>query len=368
MLNKKILDLYTDYLISSFSQTTATGLSAVLNQSYSHDKITRFLSAYEYSQKDYWFFIKSLVRQIEWDDGILIVDDTIEEKPYTDENNIVCWHYDHTKGRTVKGINIINFLYQVSLNNSHDFSLPFSYEVVVKDQEYTDKNGKKKRKSKVTKNEMVRRRLEIITYQNRVKFKYIVFDSWFSSKANMEFIKNDLKKHFVGAVKSNRLVALSYEDKLAGKFIHVSEVDIKPNGTVSVYLKGVDFPVVLTKQIFTNKDESVGVLYLVSSDTQLTFPEFTTIYHKRWKVEEFHKSLKQNVSLEKSPTKTETTQKNHIFAAMLAFVKLEKLKLKTKSNHFALKMDLYIRAIQTAFKELKTLQSLVNVDNFIANA
>ena len=30
-MNKEILDLYTDYLISSFGQTTATGLSKLMS-------------------------------------------------------------------------------------------------------------------------------------------------------------------------------------------------------------------------------------------------------------------------------------------------------------------------------------------------
>ncbi|MEJ7709433.1 MAG: hypothetical protein WKF84_06135 [Pyrinomonadaceae bacterium] len=29
----------------------------------------------------------------------MIIDDSVEEKPYTDENEIVCWHYDHSKER-----------------------------------------------------------------------------------------------------------------------------------------------------------------------------------------------------------------------------------------------------------------------------
>jgi hypothetical protein len=44
-------------------------------------------------------------------EGILILDDTVEEKPYTDENELITWHYDHTAGRPVKGINILNALY-----------------------------------------------------------------------------------------------------------------------------------------------------------------------------------------------------------------------------------------------------------------
>jgi hypothetical protein len=50
------------------------------------------------------------VRETEHEDGVLIFDDTIQEKPYTDENELVCWHFDHTKGSSVKGINLLNCL------------------------------------------------------------------------------------------------------------------------------------------------------------------------------------------------------------------------------------------------------------------
>jgi hypothetical protein len=36
------------------------------------------------------------VREIESEEGVLILDDSIEEKPYTDENEQICWHYDHS--------------------------------------------------------------------------------------------------------------------------------------------------------------------------------------------------------------------------------------------------------------------------------
>jgi len=58
----------------------------------------------------------------------------------------------------------------------------------------------------------------------------------------------------------------------------------------------------------------------------------TTIYQKRWKVECYHKSLKQNVSLAKSPTQTEKTQTNHFFAALCGYIKLEMLKVDTRNK------------------------------------
>jgi hypothetical protein len=357
MLNNTLRDLYTDYLLTSFSLVTATGLSEAVNEQYSHDQITRFLAKEGYSQKSYWHDIKPLVRQIEQDDGIIIVDDTIEENPSTDENDIVCWHDDHTTGQNVKGINLVNFLYQVERPAQQAIAVPLAHEVVSKPDTFVDaKTGKTKRKSLISKNTLVRERLKILRFQNQIRFTYVVFDSWFSAKENMRLIRIELEKHCVCPIKANRTLALSEADKLAGNFVQVSTLDLKPNELRLVYVKGVDFPVLLAKQVFTNKDGSVGVLYLVSSDTALTYEQLTALYHRRWTVEEFHKSLKQNVAFEKSPTRTVTSQKNHIFAAMLAFITLEMLKLHSHMNHFALKGQLYLRAIQACFKELKHLQ------------
>ena len=102
----KIRDLYTDYLLSGFGKTTATGLSRLLDTLVSHDQITRFISTLETGSKELWKEVKSLVRAHETEDGCLLFDDTIIEKAYTDENEIMCWHWDHSKQENVKGTQI----------------------------------------------------------------------------------------------------------------------------------------------------------------------------------------------------------------------------------------------------------------------
>jgi hypothetical protein len=51
-------------------------------------------------------------------------------------------------------------------------------------------------------------------------------DCWFAAKENFEFIVKK-NKHFVAALKNNRLVALSLDDKKQGRFVKVSELDLK---------------------------------------------------------------------------------------------------------------------------------------------
>lgn len=44
IMGNNLSDLYTDYLIRSFSKTTATGLSSIVDGCLSHDQITTFLA------------------------------------------------------------------------------------------------------------------------------------------------------------------------------------------------------------------------------------------------------------------------------------------------------------------------------------
>ena len=75
-----MLDIYTDYLISSTGQTSAEGLSRLVDKAFSHDSVTRFLTDIPYDSKLLWQSVKSLVRQHESEDACLVFDDCLIEK------------------------------------------------------------------------------------------------------------------------------------------------------------------------------------------------------------------------------------------------------------------------------------------------
>ena len=52
-------------------------------------------------------------------------------------------------------------------------------------------------------------------------------------------------------------------------------------------------------------DGSISQRFLVTNELTLTDEQFGTLYKKRWGVEEYHKSLKQNESIGSSPAHTE---------------------------------------------------------------
>ncbi|MDN3508468.1 MAG: hypothetical protein P0S93_00290 [Candidatus Neptunochlamydia sp.] len=101
----------------------------------------------------------------------MIIDDTIEGKPYTDalENKIICCHFSHAKRRCIKGVNLLS-----SLIRYGDVSLPVSIETAI------TKNGLFRSQVKEGK-------------KNEVSFEYIPADNWFGAKKNIEFIKNKIE-------------------------------------------------------------------------------------------------------------------------------------------------------------------------------
>ena len=350
MKAQRIADLYSDYLLASFGATTATGLSELLEGEVSHDQVTRYLASTKKTASDLWRTVKAFVREVQAEAGVLIIDDSIEEKPYTDENDIVCWHYDHSKDRMLKGINFLTALYR-----SQGVSVPVGFHLVAKTEKYTDpKTQKEKRRSPVSKNAVCQELIKQAV-RNRILFRFVLFDVWFASAETMVFITQHQQRDFICPLKTNRKVALSKADQQQGRYVRVDTLELEAQATREIYLEGVDFPLVLVKQVFTNADGSIGIRYLVSSDTTLSFDDVTTTYHKRWEVECYHKSLKQNISLAKSPTQTVTTQTNHFFAALCGFIKLERLKMKTQLNHFTLKSKLYLNALRSAFDTLRVL-------------
>lgn len=231
---KTNLDIYTDYLLSSFGATTATGLSTLLDQAVSHDDVTRFLTHLDSGSQSLWQQVKPVVRQVEKamsasEEGYLVVDDSIIEKAYTDENGLVSVHYDHSKDRYVKGINLVSMVLLLG-----QISLPVAYEPVVKTWRCELKNHKECWRSERTKNEMFRDMLTVCA-QNQLRFSYVLCDSWYTNSENIKHVLS-LKKHLIGAVKSNLEVALSLQDKKAGKFVKLSELQLE------LGLKQVVFP------------------------------------------------------------------------------------------------------------------------------
>ena len=334
-------------------------MGAVLGRG--HDWVSQSLRGGIFDSKYLWQQAKPFITAIEEQQAnanananagnreavVLCFDDSVEEKPYSDESELICWHCDHTLGRTVKGVNFLSALVVAG-----GVRIPCAVEFVHKDHFQTDaKTGKEKRVASCTKNEQFRQM--VAGCRSRFSFDYVLADTWYSSAENMKSVLG-LGVNFIMAIKSNRTVALSLAQKKAKQYVSIESLQ-PGQQTVEVWLKGSDFPLLLTKQVFKNGDGTVGELYLACSDLSLSCEQINMHYQKRWSIEEYHKSLKSNLGFARSPTKIIRTQLNHFMLTVVAYLKMETLRLKTNLNHFALKARIYLAAQRAAQQELQRL-------------
>ena len=167
--------------------------------------MTRYLAGTKKTASDLWRTVKSFVRDVQSEVGVLILDDSIEEKPYTDENDIVCWHYDHSKDRLLKGINFLTALY-----SSRGVSVPVGFPLVAKTEKYLAlKTQKEKRRSPVSKNTVGQESINQAV-RNRLPFRFVLCDVWFASAETLVFLKQQQPRDFICPLKTNRKVAVSY--------------------------------------------------------------------------------------------------------------------------------------------------------------
>lgn len=337
---------YVDYLLSDPHHVSAVDLSEALDNQYSHDQITRMLAVGQTDDNKLYLKGKRFIKShTPVGKKVLILDDSILSKPYSEVNGLVTYHYDHSQHDYVKGINFISALWA---DEKH--TIPLSMEPVKKEWAWQVSKGAYGWKTAETKNSIFRRMVGRLTRSKQID--YVLADSWYSSKENMQFIVDDCETHFIMALKSNRVVARSEHDAKKGIYKPL-EVLRLGKCAVKVYLKGLDFPVLVVKKVFKNGDESSGTLYLACSDLELAYEQIFTLYKRRWKVEEYHKSLKQNCSLGKCQASSHAAQQSHLYLAVFAFLQLEKAKAVKGQNHFALMRDLNILSVKYGMKAIK---------------
>lgn len=348
-MNKKYLETYSNFLIASTKSAHSTDLQKITDSEFSKDSVYRFLSSGQFCEKNYWLSIRKTLRSVEDSNACISFDDTIVHKPHSQTNEVIEYYWDHTINKSVKGINILSCTYQTK-----DISLPLNYRVIRKNKTVTDENGESKRKAEFTKNQSMRAMLKTAKV-NKIKYRYVLADSWYTTNENLKYIHKYLNKLFVCAIKTNRVFKFLGED--FKQFRKLNKGNFQPGEVYEIELKGCLFPVFLTKQVFKNEDGKEASLYLITNDEFLNYDSTIKVYKKRWNIEVYHKSLKQNCSMGKATVRTVQTIIGHIFCSIYSYVKLEKLKMKTQFNHFKLKTKYYLLGLKETFLKLSDLKT-----------
>ena len=191
-------EMYISYLLSDPQYTSCVRLSNIL-KTVSHDSINRFLERERFEPKDLFDEEKN---KIELVGGILSVDDSVLDKPYSDPNKAAFidyfWSLKHHA--TVKGINIISLFY----TDIHGISVPINYRIYNKSEHKT-------------KNTYFREMLlEAISWG--IIPAWVTGDSWYSSLENLKFIRAK-KINFMFGIESNRIISSE-----RGKYIQIQKL------------------------------------------------------------------------------------------------------------------------------------------------
>jgi SRSO17 transposase len=234
-------------------------------------------------------------------EGVLIVDDSVQNKQYSQQIGLVQRQYSGAEHGLVRGIDVVNLVHY----DGQDF-YPIDYRL------YAPKvDGR-------TKNELFIEMLMIAKLGRNIKAQTILFDSWYTSVDNLKIIAF-LEMTFVAPVKVNRLVSLS---KASG-YIHIQDINWTPKRLaygVSVKLKELPFRVRLFKVVATNGDID---WIITNSPDSIDAQAVADRNAQRWPIEQFHRELKQLTGSEKCQCRKARSQRNHLGYCYLAWLALK---------------------------------------------
>ena len=288
------------FLLSEPKQTGCSRLAEILPK-VSHDSINRFLLRERYEAKDLFDTVKGL---IDLKGGILSVDDTVIEKHYSNPDcaELIGYFWSGKYHKSIKGLNLITLYYSDRQENS----VPINYRI------YDKKEGK-------TKNDYFKEMLrEVMTWG--LKPRIVTGDSWYSSIANLKFLRNQ-KLGFLFGVEKNRTVS-----NAPGKYHQVSSLEIPPEGLIT-HLKEFGFIKLLRKD-FRKGDSRHYIIYFPDSENlaEISRQEFITIHDTHWGIEAFHRAIKQVCGICRFMVRNTQAIRTHIFCSLQAFVRLEKMR------------------------------------------
>lgn len=310
---------YCQFLISSQINYTCTYLGDH-SADLSHDSVTRYLQEAHLVPRDLWDYVSPEVNQV--DHGYIIFDDTVLSKIYSNKIQMVRRQYSGNSHSIIKGIGVVNCVYCNPLRNEY---WVIDYRIFD-----PDRDGK-------TKIDHVMDMLNMLKYRE-VKFSTVLMDSWYATTGIMMYLISE-KRIFYCPIKSNRKVddskGLNAYQQV--QYIDWTKEEMKQGKTVKVHKFPMDNYLKLFRvDVSTDKTE-----YIVTNDmTQDNAEDALWESAVRWNVERLHREEKQTTGIENCQCRSQRAQRNHIAAAITAWVFLKKTAKKFHKSVYQVKHQL----------------------------
>ncbi len=308
---------YCQYLLSSLINHTVTNLADHLD-GISHDRINRYLRGEKLSPRLLWDNVKTFVQPCE--NAYLIFDDTVLDKRYSSAIELTRRQYSGNEHRVIRGIGLMSCVY-VNAETGQFWVI---------DYRLYDPDG-----DGHSKLDHVAEMLNSVVYSKALPFIAVLMDGWYATQKLMAQI-DGLKKLYYCPLKCNRRV-----DDSGGNqpYQRVDElVWTTTELTQGKVIKVRGFPSGKKVKLFrvtvsTNRTEVVATNDLSQNSTDAV----QDACHVRWKIEEFHRELKQLTGVEACQCRKARIQRNHIACALLVWSRLKAIAYNTGNTIYQIK-------------------------------
>jgi hypothetical protein len=330
---------YCQYLLSSQINYTMTNLAEHL-ETISHDAINYYLKREKLTPRLLWDNVKDVVEAD--DNGYIIFDDSVLDKRYSEEIEIVRRQYSGNEHGVLKGIGVVSCVY---VNPTIERFWVIDYRIF-----NPDVDGK-------TKIDHVKDMLQSLVYHKLLPFDTVLMDTWYAVHSLMLYI-DSLDKIYYCPLKNNRLVDDRFGKEKYNRIEllewNTEELDC---GKI-IKIKG--FPAKTKVKLFrvtvsTNRTDYIATNDLSQSSTDVV----QEVCKIRWKIEEFHREIKRLTGIESCQCRKARLQRNHIACAMLVWVRLKNLAYTTSQTIYQIKHNLLSNYLIQQLKRPSILMCLV---------
>ena len=308
---------YINFLIAAqkvFSNTEAAKCHpAADREGPAHDAYTRLLHRCQSDAEALWQEVKPCVSLV---GGILVVDDSTLDKFYARMIELVTRHWSGKHHRVVQGINLISLLW-----TDGEAHLPCGFRVYDKPHDHLSKND--------------HFQAMLTTAAERgFQPRLVGFDSWYASLKNLKLVRT-CQWPWLTQLKANRLVD---QERTGNRPIR--EVLIPSHGLI-VHLKGYGLI-----KVFKVAAPDGSIEYWATSDLTMTLEQCADNALHLWRIEEYHRGLKQFCGIERAQHRSAKAQRNHIGLSLRAFLRLEVHRLRTGVSWFEAKTAIVREAVR----------------------
>lgn len=288
---------------------------------FSHDSINRYLRGDKVTPRMVWENAKNNI--IQSDKGYLVFDDSVMDKDFSNKIELVRRQYSGNAHGIIKGIGVVTCVY-VNPDLGKYWTLDFRiYDI--------EGDGKTKL---VHVQEMVTRAIA----DKQLAFHAVLMDGWYAKRNLMLHIES-LGKVYYCPLADNRLVddsggVLEY---CRADALQWSAGELNTGKLIKIKQFPRDHKVKLFRvEVSKNRTDWVATNDLGQNSLDAT----QKACGMRWKIEQFHRELKQATGIERCQCRSARAQRNHIACAMLVWTRLTQVGRAVEKTIYQLKTEL----------------------------